>query len=202
MRRGDVQGRKGWGRCVGGVLRGGGSVGVVSVNWSCVWIRACLGALALALREGVPEMDKVKVVANEIEGLDGEAGSSGGLGRYFGEAGGGIWTCGDKGRCVGEMLAENTGVGEEGGVSVYVGDSVTDLEALMGVDVGVCIGEGEGELKACAERVGVGWRWVGEFRGSADGWERGGERVLWWARDFDEICESRLFPDLLDSSSR
>ena len=227
VRSGEVKFRRGWEGVVGRVLKGGdgvtevGLVRVVSVNWSREWVRGCLVAAAAAAAGadvgegdggrgggggdglGEEDLENVRVVANEIEGLDAEEGSTGGLGRYWAEEGEGegegIWTAADKGRVVREMLdAEGEGKGRR---SVYVGDSVTDLEALLAVDVGICVrdevmGGGQRELAEVLERAGVECRWIGEFkdrdgRSGVDAKE--GSIVLWWARDFDDICNSPLF---------
>ena len=212
VKRGDVRFRRGWGDVVGRVMmegvegegEGAGEVGIVSVNWSREWVRGCVVAAAAAAVEtedGTESKKKgwnvqsLRVIANEIEGLDHFEGSTGGLGRYFGsEDEGGIWTSGDKLRVVKTLLSEQRPRRQGGGLSVYVGDSVTDLEALLEVDVGICMrdeemGSGQRELKEYLERVAVGCWWVGEWE-----WEGRPEKDmgLWWARDFQEIYESPL----------
>ena len=112
--------------------------------------------------------------------------------------GGRIWAVGDKGRVVGEVL------GGEGGRSVFVGDGVTDLEALLVVDVGVYLrGEGRGrgqrELRECLERVGVECGWSGEY-GEQESEGRG--KRLWWTRGFEELCDSPLCLGLLGEDRR
>lgn len=210
---GEVVLRGGWGRLVAGAgdgrLVGKGKVGVVSVGWSGRFIRGCLlhAAAAAGAGEGLGEVVRgMEIVANEIEGLDAEGGSDGMLSRWFArEGGGGIWTAGDKGRVVRRLIA-----GEEAGVgrmrTVYVGDSVTDLECLMLVDVGVCVRDeplqsGQEALREVLERVGVRCKWIGEMGhehigrvGQGGESEEGGaEKGLWWARDFEEIWQSALF---------
>lgn len=209
VEEGEVVLRGGWGGLVRGFAGGEGKVGVVSVGWSGRFIRGCLlhAAAAAGEGEGLGEVvNGMEIVANEIEGLDGEEGSDGMLSRWFaGEGGGGIWTAGDKGRVVRRLIA-----GEEGGIgrmrTVYVGDSVTDLECLMLVDVGVCVRDeplqsGQEALREVLERVGVQCRWIGEMgrehtgRGGegVESEEGGTEKGLWWARDFEEIWQSALF---------
>ena len=111
--------------------------------------------------------------------------------RWFGEEEVRIWAVGDKGRVVGEVL------GGEGGRSVFVGDSVTDLEALLAVDVGVFLrGEGRGrgqrELRECLERIGEYGVEESEGRG----------KRLWWTRGFEELCDSPLCLGLLGEDRR
>ncbi len=179
-----------------------GRVGVVSVNWSMRWVRECLA-------QGVRGVDSVEkeshegekmqgrggleamvrampIVANEIEDLDSTTGSSGLLSRYFVEQGG-IWTAADKARVLRKLIREGKGTER----TVYVGDSLTDLECLALVDVGICIRDerlasGQEALKEAMERVGVECRSIGEMR---DGAEAG----IWWATGFEEIAKSVLF---------
>lgn len=226
VRVGAVWLRPGWEGCVRDVLlrwgeegrrEGRGKVGVVSVGWSARFIRRCLFHDAAAGpygegelgRRGVEEMVReMEVVANEIRGLDDEGGSSGMLSRWFGEEGGGVWTAGDKGRVVRRLIAEDGGEGTGMGRmrTVYVGDSVTDLECLLLVDVGICIRDeplqsGQEALREVLERVGVRCRWIGEMEREHTGQsahgvegENGGrEKGVWWARDFEEIRRSALF---------
>ncbi|MCJ1399694.1 hypothetical protein MMC11_002896 [Xylographa trunciseda] len=175
VRSGEVRVRAGWAALLRHVrAREGARVCVVSVNWSRAWVGAVLG-----LRGG--EAGGVEVVANEVVGLDEREGGTGGLDRWWGVEGGGVWTSEDKGRVVRERM---------GGWSVYVGDGVGDLEGLLGCDVGVCVrdgemGSGQRELRDVLERVGVECRWVGEWRG-----ERGEGERLWWARGLEEIVRS------------
>ncbi|MCJ1431681.1 hypothetical protein MMC27_001036 [Xylographa pallens] len=206
VRAGEVRVRKGWVEMVRGVGVGegdrsgeeegevegnkrGAEVYILSVNWSRAWIAAVLDAdlrLYLSPSPATTVRDLgVHVVANELRGLDAPAGSCGRLDRWFGAAGGGLWTSADKGRVVREVLG-----GRRGGWSVYVGDSVGDLEGLLECDVGVCVrdgemGRGQRELRDGLERVGVRCEWVGGWRG-----ERGEGRRVWWAGGWGEVVES------------
>ncbi|MCJ1478004.1 hypothetical protein MMC13_006679 [Lambiella insularis] len=181
---------------------------VVSVNWSRAWIRAVCAAQGAWQngRDGGEEIGVdgegedwdllealgVGVVANELLGVEREEGSGGVLERRWGKEGG-LWTAGDKVRALRECLE-----GRGGGWSVYVGDGVGDLGALMECDVGVCMrGEemerGQRELEDVLERIGVGCEWVGKWReGMKAETERGGVKQLWWARDFREILDSGI----------
>jgi len=242
---GGVRLRPGWARLLELVEEGGGMSAVVSVNWSARFVRACL-EYACELektgeeREGARAVVMgMKVMANEIEGLDTVEGGSGRLSRYL-EDEGGIWTAEDKGRVVRELIgeeifpvegernkeqglstdrsgdesfacgSEDTAVGTPEAPSrryaqtVYVGDSVTDLECLMLVDVGICVrdeplGSGQGALKEVLERLGVECKWIGEvgdLRRNCSGLaalSNGTKHGLWWARNFEEIHNSPLF---------
>ena len=181
--QGDVVLRLGATRLITETLAGGGKVIVVSVAWSRRFIRTCLRAII------GEDADKVEVKANEI-------GNDGKLDRYFEREGSGIWTCADKVKIVRE-ISDNA---KEGSV-VYVGDSVTDLECLTLVDVGICIrGQKEGseqkELRETLKRVGIGCQWVLGAQGSQDGRAGGKGMSLWWARDFDEIWRSGLMGEI------
>ncbi|KAI9870045.1 MAG: hypothetical protein M1830_004754 [Pleopsidium flavum] len=237
--------RPGWASLLNLVEEGGGRSAVVSVNWSARFVRACLecGCELEKIREKRERWrgaaTGIRVVANEIEGLDTVDGGGGSLSRYFGDEGG-IWTAGDKGRAVRQLVRENVFSGEGEGdkergwsidglrvesfafdsedkvvdtpearvnryaQTIYVGDSVTDLECLMLVDVGICIrdeplGSGQGTLKEVLERISVDCMWIGEMNNPP--WScsdliarsNGTKHVLWWARDFEEIRNSPLF---------
>lgn len=205
-------------------VEGKGKVGVVSVGWSGRFIRGSLlravsaggaggGGEEVGDGEGRKMVGEMEIVANEIERLDDADGSQGMLSRWFdGVEGGGVWTAGDKGRVVRRLVAEDCveerkgGEGRERTRTVYVGDSVTDLECLMLVDVGICIRDeplqsGQEALRETLGRIGVECRWIGGMqhervghsdRGLESG-SGGGMKGLWWARDFEEIHESALF---------
>ena len=158
-------------RGVGGVVRRGrrAQVHVLSVAWSPAWIHGVLEAAGLG----------VDVVCNDV--LLGEAGEQG------------LYVAADKLRCLRRLVS----ISEEGGEGgrpwvIYVGDSVTDLECLLEADVGIvmrdegALGSEQRELREVVGRAGVGTYWVGEF-GEV---QTGEERVLWWARDFEEVVGS------------
>ncbi|MCJ1298371.1 hypothetical protein MMC08_001160 [Hypocenomyce scalaris] len=214
VRRGEVGLRGGWGRMVRVMMRmgrGGVRVGVVSVNWSRVWVKGVLRAgweeeeeeEGAEREEGERRgrekgSEDVEVVANELD-VDG----GGSLGRYWGGEDGGIWTGEDKARVAQEVFGVREGRWN-GKISVYVGDSATDLEALMLVDVGIVIrdevmGSSQVALGETLERVEIECRWIGEFARKEEG---GVRKTLWWARDFDDICDSPLFSTLLDRASK
>ncbi|KAL8871545.1 MAG: hypothetical protein Q9174_002648 [Haloplaca sp. 1 TL-2023] len=156
------------------------------------------------------DINDIDIRANEIVG-----GKSGRMNRYFEEAGrrgeGGLWTSGDKRAVMDEVVVEG-----ERGMVVYVGDSVTDLECLIGADVGICVrdvdedGEGMGSeqrgLEETLGRLGITCSWIGEMCATdvEEAATREGkgkqEASLWWARNFDEICNCPLFNDSIIES--
>ena len=179
IRDGNVVLRPGARRLIQEVLKEKGRIVVVSVGWSRRFIHKCL---RVAFGE---ESSAVEVKANEI-------GEDGKLDRYFEAEGSGIWTSGDKARLLKEVVGDAKDV-----KTIYVGDSVTDLQCLTLVDVGICIrGEGEGseqrELLGTLDRLGIECRWVLEYKGIKKGSTHNEEAGLWWAKDFQEICESKI----------
>lgn len=182
-----------------------GEVHIISVSWSEVFIQACL---EVAGGKGMVEEGgegHVSVFANEVDG-DGE-------GRVVpGAEGGGLMlTSGDKERVVRRL--ENSYREQWKGssvrvVSVYVGDSVTDVGGLMACDVGVCVRDEEGresgeqmELRESLERIGVEVRWIGEMEvGDLEGLEKRRvddeeKKVMWWAKGLEEVVESPLYDE-------
>ena len=174
--------REGTGRVIEEVMKRGGRVVVLSVGWSGQFIRRCLRTTVGVEAEGV------EIRANEIE-------EDGKLSRYFGAEEGGIWTCGDKARLLDEVGGRTKEVR-----TVYVGDSVTDLECLTCVDIGVCMtdkveGREQKELCETLQRLRIKCTWILERKASEKGSGVAKDDVcLWWAKDFHEICEG-LFLD-------
>lgn len=181
IREGSVALREGAEMLIEEVLKRRGRVVVLSVGWSgrfiCGCIRTAFGKKA----------ETVEVRANEIE-------EDGKLSRYFRAEEGGIWTCGDKARMLKEVVQEAEEV-----KTVYVGDSVTDLQCLTSVDVGICMwddsdGSEQRELRRTLERLGVECRWIKNSKASQ---KRNGvaeeQTGLWWAHDFHEICNSAIY---------
>lgn len=134
----------------------GVQVGILSVNWSSTWIRGCL---AQGVREEGGDstaVDGIKVRCNELEVADGLT-----TGEWTGEK---IVDSGDKARVVKEVTSQ-------GGLVAYVGDSSTDLRAMVEADVGIVVGDKMDEL---LERLRVR---VVEGRALA-GWGETVERVV------------------------
>ena len=178
--------REGAERVIQQGLNGRGRVVVLSVGWSAQFIRGCL------LAAMGKEAEAVEIKANEIV-------EDRKLNRYFGAERGGIWTCADKARVLKEVVGKAKAKAKAKEVrTVYVGDSVTDLECVTSVDVGICMrGEVEGteqkELHGTLKRLAIECRWIVERKAGEQEtgvWED--KVVLWWARDFHDICEGEF----------
>lgn len=182
VQSGGVLFRDGWDTMLALVHRDGGSIGLISANWSAVWIRQCLYH---ASRVDVREILKnLRIYANEIVDLDKPGGASGEIIKTM------INTSRDKGRVLRERRQE---IGD--GVILYVGDSPTDLEALTTADIGIIIRDdpitsGQKELADICERLQVPVRGIDEFVQFVQNQK---SICLWWARDFEHILQSRLF---------
>ena len=197
--RREVELRKGWEECVQRAERSGGEIVIVTANWSEEWVRACLEEgwrRRKDSQDGNFQVGKVFFCTNKVQGLDrDESDCHACAGRRLAKDGG-IWTAGDKQAIVREWVASRPG---QGWMSMYVGDSVTDLGAFCEVDVAICIrseemSSAQRDLAECLERTGCECRWVGEFDADEVQSRRPGEPLsMWWARDFDEITRSSLF---------
>jgi len=181
VQSGGVLLRDGWDRLLALVHRDGGSIGLISANWSAVWIRQCLyHASRVDVREIVKNL---RIYANEVVGLDKPGGASGEVMKV-------INTSRDKAQVLRERRQE---IGE--GVILYVGDSPTDLEALTTADIGIIIRgdsirSGDKELADICERVQIPVRSIDEFVQNQK------STCFWWARDFEQILQSRLFREI------
>ena len=132
-------------------------VTVVSVNWDAAWIRGCLRAGVAAECGDVSAVERVDVRCNNLEVVDGVT-----TGRWaVGES---VLTAEDKVRILRELQGE-------GGRVCYVGDSETDLGALVEACVGVVVG---GRMDGVLAELGVEVVRVGEIAGC----EEVGERLV------------------------
>ncbi|KAK7613233.1 hypothetical protein JOL62DRAFT_554582 [Phyllosticta paracitricarpa] len=196
---GQLQLRKGWENLLfrnegnEGILRG--KISILSVNWSATFIREALLHAAYetkALQSTLMNADvlrrtmqNIDISANEFEGLDGFEGSSGRLTKSGGK---GIRTSQDK---LERMPIPHKFGGDE--LVIYVGDSCTDLEALLAADVGVCVrdepmGSGQRELAETLERIGV---LVHRLKLLAEMPPPDDSRIdLWWTPSLEELSLS------------
>src|SRR5258706_1337443 len=151
VQSGGVLLRGGWDTLLGLAHRDGGSIGLISANWSAVWIRQCLyHASKIDTRDILKDL---RIYANEVVDLDKPGGASG-------ESM--INTSRDKARVLQERRQE---IGD--GVILYVGDSPTDLEALTTADIGIIIRDdsiksGNKELADICERLHIPVRSIDE----------------------------------------
>ncbi|KAL8778805.1 MAG: hypothetical protein Q9213_007240 [Squamulea squamosa] len=204
-----VELRRGWDKMVNNVLEAEGKVAVVSVGWSAAFIRGCLNTALRLVRpdreDGTLEkrfyIEHIDVRANEV--LDDEDGN---MERYWKAAASDdkarILTAADKFRAMTDMVGRDHDQ-RPCQLVIYVGDSPTDLECLLHADIGICLyGEAnmmtreQRELRETLDRVRLGCRWIGTMKEDdikPPSTSRVHNNLLWWARDFDEICRSLLF---------
>ena len=134
---------------------------IVSVNWSGEMVTAALtkeglpvvmaggggGARAAGVEGAPPPVGAIVVYCNELEYYGDE--STGGMKRRC--------ECArDKGRIFDDLLLGMAAEGqnEEGGVAVYIGDSMTDIPALISADVGIIMGSNQ-LIRQVAAAAGV-----------------------------------------------
>ena len=216
--------RKGFKELVKSVIERGGNVDVLSVNWSFYFISHFLHSVLHS-----SEMDgRVGVLSNNFssdgylnrgttvvtkslnpQGLEiYKIGYTHGIDSEWNETDSGIWTTGDKLSVMNQVLELSWKAAHKEGRNprvVYIGDSMTDLAALIAADIGVCIRDGNGEIESqvgekkvlgeTLERVGVGVEWAERIKelvgdGEVGSREGEGEKMLYWAKDFDEVREA------------
>jgi hypothetical protein len=161
----------------------GFGVSILSVNWSESFIRRSLmtaasrssSACGNELKDSLSE--DIKIVANEISGLERPGGSSGFL------------TDPDHAivRTSFDKLQNFRPLDDSH--NIYVGDSATDFDCLLAADLGICIrdaqmGSSAKTLADTLSRVGYNIRHVGEI----ESWQgvNSGSNLL-WASDFKEV---------------
>ena len=183
VQEGRILLRKGWTDIIAYVLRRAGVVHVISVAWSARFIGTVLKTAAVYENLDLGG-DGLRIISNEIDGTDGSI-----KGNSYD-----ILTSRDKAEAVGRCLALYSEV-----QTVFVGDSLGDLEALVSVDIGIVIrGEGEGEeqkeLATVCERMGIEIREIGMYGVSVmpDDDSSPDKRLLWRARDFEEVLRSGI----------
>ena len=209
VNHGDLKLRTGWMSLLDKVLQNHdsgsnaakSSVSILSVNWSAHFIRSSI--IATIEQQGeTPRHDLIsyissglKTEANEIQGYANPEGSDGSLCSRHGQD---LRTSGNKlsrlpQRCQDNLdRLEKQWPGENEATVIYLGDSDTDLEALLAADVGICIrndplSSSQKALDEIVTRLGIPLLRISDasIRHGADG--------LLWARDFDEIATSLDF---------
>ncbi|KAK6434045.1 hypothetical protein LTR95_009775 [Oleoguttula sp. CCFEE 5521] len=176
---GQLAMRTGWEKALLQTRRGSPvEAKIVSVNWTLneAARNAKISAAEKAvLRSGI---NGLNIVANEIDGLDAQEGSTGDLANGDDP---GVRTSYDKLRQL--PLSFDT-------LKIYVGDSPTDFDCLFGVHLGVCIRDepmqsGQASLAETLARLGREVKHISSL--SVAEVQPGNSKTVVWARDFDEI---------------
>ena len=191
-RNSEVQMRKGWLRAIQhpDVSR----ACVLSVVWSPDWIRGMLEAAAVKASSDdddvaarMKSIEDVKILCNDV--LQPETMSpSEADGREEAD----VYVSSDKLRVMNELKAKMNNDDGRGVWTIYIGDSMTDLECLLAADVGIVIrdegalGNEQRDLRDTLQRHDISTEWLGDFGQiqTAEG------KVLWWATDFVEVLNS------------
>ncbi|KAH0363284.1 hypothetical protein KCU65_g7501, partial [Aureobasidium melanogenum] len=203
IENGDLQLRDDWHSLFQTLLSGpSDKISILSVNWSARFIRQSLLAASSKLTSPESEANSfvtnMNIKANEISNLESAEGSDGRLSK---DSTTGIRTSADKLshlplRCRRklEMCAPTRGLEEQqDDLVVYIGDSATDLEALLAADMGICIrddpmGSSQRELAETLHRIGADVRSIDEdidLKRAADG-----QMVVYWTRGFDAVVNA------------
>jgi 2-hydroxy-3-keto-5-methylthiopentenyl-1-phosphate phosphatase len=169
MESGEVSIRPGCVDFLKRVSTNGDKVHILSVNWSRHFIASCLKACGV-------EIDPTLILANELDGIDEGRRSSGEISPAGSLK---IISSSDKLHHLQHLKKL------ESMPMVYVGDSWTDIECLLAVDLGICIrdepiGSSQKKLAEAFERLNVACPRL-------EDWEEAGEPGLVCARDFVEI---------------
>lgn len=202
IKSGDLQLRSHWGLLFHTLMSNpSNQISILSVNWSARFIRQSL--LSASSNLSSPENESLSsyvrtmnIEANEISNLEHMDGSDGKLSK---DSSTGIRTSADKllrlplrcQRKLGKPIS-TTGTGEqEEEIVVYIGDSATDLEALLAADVGICIrddpmGTSQKELSDTLQRIGVEVRNIDEGIDS----KQKTNNVVYWTHGFDQVIKA------------
>jgi hypothetical protein len=202
IKSGDLQLRSHW-DCLFNTLLADPSnkISILSVNWSARFIRQSLLAASSNLTSPENEslssyIQTMEIQANEISNLEHTDGSDGRLSK---NSSSGIRTSADKllrlpHRCqqkLDKCVSTREPAWQEEELVVYIGDSATDLEALLAADVGICIrddpmGSSQKELSDTLQRIGVSIRHIDE--GIDVGQKT--DYVVYWIHDLDQVTEA------------
>jgi hypothetical protein len=208
IKSGDLQLRSHWDSLFHSLLcSSSNKISILSVNWSARFIRQSL--LSASSNLSSPENEALSsyiqamdIDANEISNLDHADGSDGRLSKGSST---GIRTSGDKllhlpPRCqrrLGQSVPTRELAEQEEDIVVYIGDSATDLEALLAADVGICIrddpmGSSQQELSDTLQRIGVSVRPLDE----GIDMKQDKNNVVYWTHGFDQVGEALLGMDI------
>ncbi|KAI5237163.1 hypothetical protein E4T43_08157 [Aureobasidium subglaciale] len=201
VRNADLRLRNHWDSLFRTVLSNpSNQISILSVNWSARFIRQSLlsasSQITLGHRDTLSAyIENIQINSNEISNLDLPEGSDGKLSK---DSSTGIRTSADKLANMPTSCRQflNTSSPErkpEDGdeeVVVYIGDSATDLEALLAADVGICIrddpiGSSQRELADTLTRIGVEIKDIGEGVHK----RTRGEHVVYWTQDYGDVVK-------------
>jgi hypothetical protein len=202
IKSGNLQLRSHWNSLLYTLLSNpSNKVSILSVNWSARFIRQSL--LSASSNLTFPEneiigsyIQTMDIDANEISNLDHANGSDGKLSK---DSSTGIRTSADKLlrlplRCQQKPdgpFSTKEPAEQEDDIVVYIGDSATDLEALLAADVGICIrddpmGSSQQELSDTLQRIGIGIRHIDEGIDV----KRKTDHLVYWTHNFDQVREA------------
>jgi len=176
--------------CCGQVLDAGGAVDILSVNWSRVWIQSSLLA-AISTPSSSSQgsectrfSSQIGIYCNDLVVCTSTGLTTGQMTREPVLGGNvGIWTAAHKEKMMEHLVKKRRVAAGEETLTVYVGDSSTDLLCLLGADVGFVVGDG---LDGTCARIGVKLTPAGLDH--AIGRRGGGPpQQLFKARDLEEI---------------
>jgi thiamine phosphate phosphatase / amino-HMP aminohydrolase len=177
--KGDVVVRKAFKDFLETLKQDGIMWGIVSVNFSGFFIRGVVAASASL------ESEDVEVLANESD-------ENGVLVGPRSESGRVLATSDVKLASMKDLLKSwSDRTSSETSRTVYIGDSGTDIECLMeqGV-IGIVISDDEqSSLMQTMNRIGVNILHIEAYEETGSRGKR-----IYWARDFDEILQSPVFP--------
>lgn len=174
---------------------------IVSVNWSATFIKGCILHASMLLRslDVTKALAPMVYLANEIAsaeratyGLDKDDVT--------------VRTSADKVKMIEKALHEPSMVKDDTGkpITVFIGDSCTDFDALLYVDYGICIrdepmGSGQKELAETLERVGVLVKPLSELESPLRTHDDN-TKILRWAKDLKEVSDflSRILETVED----
>ncbi|KAF3044661.1 hypothetical protein E8E12_008051 [Didymella heteroderae] len=147
------------------------TLGLLSVNWSRHFISSCLEA-------AVAPIDKDSIYANELDGIDRNRTSKGKISPE-GDSDMAIISSSDKLEYMIRLQKQDNRP------IVYVGDSWTDIECLLGANLGICIrdepiGSSQEKLAQRLESLCIRCPHLSDWR-TADEWQ------VVWAKDFADI---------------
>jgi len=201
IKSGDLQLRNHWHLLFHTLLSNpSNKISILSVNWSARFIRQSL--LSASSNLASPEDESLTsyirtmdIEANEISNLEHTDGSDGRLSK---DSSTGIRTSADKLlrlplRCqqkLDKSISTREAVEQHEEIVVYIGDSATDLEALLAADVGICVrddpmGSSQKELSDTLQRIGVRIQHIDE----GIDMKQKTNHVIYWTQDFDQVAK-------------